>query len=141
MVYTTGEMESMKQERTTLKKKITTLAKRLRSIDASDERILSSQEIESTVKDMKEAYLDFLSIQDEYQSAIEEDPTHDADFCSVNGQNLEEYSASVRTLYNDVMGPYKLSAASRNLTKLVKATVKEAKWLIDQSDPARRNRI
>ena len=134
-MVTTGDMESMKQERTALKKKVTTLAKRLRSNAASEERILSSQEMESAVKDMKEAYLDFLSIQDEYQSAIEEDPTHDAEFSTVNGQNLEEYSTSVKTLYNDVMAQYKQSAASRKLRKLVKSTVKEAKRQIDNIHP------
>ena len=128
-------MESMKQERTALKKKITTLAKKLRSVAASDERILSSKEIESMVEEMKQAYIEFIGIQQEYQSAIEEDPTHEEEFSVVNGQNLQEYSASVKTLYNDVMVPYKLSAASRKLKKLVKATVKEAKRRIDTIHP------
>ena len=99
-MVTRNEVESLKSDRSLQKKKITTLLNRYKR--GSD--VYTNQEISSLLTEIKNAYLDFLSIQEEYEKALEEnDGEFMEEYSIVNNLDLREYAASVTEVYNEVL--------------------------------------
>ena len=99
-MVTRNEVESLKSDRSLQKKKITTLLNRYKR--GSD--VYTNQEISSLLTEIKNAYLDFLSIQEEYEKALEEnDSEFMEEYSIVNNLDLREYAASVTEVYNEVL--------------------------------------
>ena len=104
MVYTGAEMESLKTDRSAMRRKVTTISNRLKK--GIQTQLLNPAEIEATLKELKNTYLEFLPIDEEYAAAVEGDEGHKADYEIVNGLDLQQYSASVETIYQEAKDKY-----------------------------------
>ena len=103
MVYTTGEMESLKTDRSALKRKVSTLAGRVKQGITMN---IDADTIVATFKDLQETFMDFATLDEEYRDAVEEDENHKENFDVVNGQNRQQYSAAVTEVYEDAKVKY-----------------------------------
>ena len=90
-MVTITEVESLKEDRSATKRKFTIICSRLRrGINA---KIYTDEEIQKTYLDFKNAYIDFLNLQDQYVEMVEDDDFED--YRVVNNLDLDEYLTEV----------------------------------------------
>ena len=100
MVLTTAEMESLKTDRSTQRRKVSTLANRLKK--GIQTGILNLPALESVYAELQTAYLDFLATHDEYAEEVEKlEEEEKVKYQSVNDLNLEQYTETVKIIYED----------------------------------------
>ena len=90
-MVTINEVESLKEDRSASKRKFTILCSRLRR--GIQSKIYTDEEIRKTYLEFKNAYIDFLNLQDQYVDIVKEEDFED--YRIVNNLDLEEYLADV----------------------------------------------
>jgi hypothetical protein len=114
-------MEDLKVTRTNQKRNVTLASSRLKR---GAQRGNTEESISSFYRELDVAYLDFLLYDDEYKAAIEADEALKTDYEVVNGLDLQEYSSSVETIYNEAKSVYQEILRTTLTKKVEKMTSK-----------------
>ena len=96
-------MEDLKVERSALKKKVTVLSKQMkkaiqRRTDIDDLKVINTE--------MKAVFLEFIKVDEEYGTTLEEDPTLQEKYSVINDLDTEQYTESVISIYEEAKKMY-----------------------------------
>lgn len=129
---TRTDLESIKGERSVLKRKVTTIKNRLhKSAQVQDP---SPTIMEATFIDLNNTFLDFSTVDEEYAAALDEAEELRAEYEVVNGLGLEGYTLSVESIYNDGKLIYD-QFKQKLFKKEVLSQIKEAQRKLDTVIP------
>ena len=99
---TLGELESLKVDRSTMKRKVSLIANRIkRSIQEG-----VTYNLNATLMELHTTYHDFQSVDEEYSAMVKEDDENKKDYEIINGLDLDQYTTLVKSIKDEAVQCY-----------------------------------